>query len=522
MAKRIFFPFGSSRFFHLRDVDCDIRDFSHRRLDENLTVGDLYEAYKVKILRLYLFTKKRSVQSSQNVSLEGASNRRQQDCNDFSFATRRQTVENNSNRATENAQAMPRLEQTFNEKSEIWEHENQENCVKGRRMEEPNSEDFVKDARILQQTRKASVSAENPPFQDHADDGIKPRAQIFDASSLDDSIHQASKDSVTVVVRKGSCLSDMMAAFTDPAILDKKINICKKLPNGVLELDIGSGLFRDCLSEFWSEFFNRCTLGTDVKAPFLRHEFETSGWQAIARVLLKGWVAEKYFPIHLPLPFLEEALYGTVYSSVTDTFMLYISKHDREVLQHALNNFESVDQDSLLDILDSYECHRMPTKENLASLLFQLGHKALIQMPMFVIQCWKPVLKDLAKTLSPEKLVEIIEERVPSHKKVKALLKFPEDMNAQQSTVARHLQRYIRELDDSTLQHFLRFCTGADVVFGRHITVQFTEKKDFECRPQAHMCGCLLLLPLKYQNYPDLRTGFNTVLNNAAWIMDII
>ncbi|XP_036445584.1 uncharacterized protein LOC118821195 isoform X1 [Colossoma macropomum] len=523
MAERIFFPAGASRFFYLKDVDCDIRDFSHRRLDENLTVGDLYEAYKVKILRLYLFTKKRSaknVQGPQDLSLEGGSNYMQQESNDFSIAMHSQTFENHLDRETENSHGTQGLEHPYDET--IWEDQIQENgaVVSARWMTELHNQDTVYDVRTIPQTSDVSTNTGNSQFHDYKDDDIGTGAQIV--HRLDDTLPFEVNSKVIVEVRRGNCLSDMMGAFTDPTIMDKEVSIHMKLPNGGLEVGVGSGVFRDCLSEFWSEFYNRCTLGSDVKAPFLRHEFQVTEWQAIARVLLKGWIAEKYFPIHLPLPFLEETLYGTIFSSVSKAFMLYISKHDREVLQHALNNFESVDQDSLLDILDSYECHRMPTEENLGPLLTQLGHKALIQMPKFVIDCWRPVLKDLAKTISPQKLTEIIEERVPSPKKVNALLKFPEDMNVQQNTVARHLKRYIRELDDSILQRFLRFCTGADVIFGKHITVQFIEKKDFECRPRANMCGCLLLLPIRYQNYPDLRGGFNAVLNNSVWIMDIM
>ncbi|XP_072550021.1 uncharacterized protein [Salminus brasiliensis] len=527
MAERIFFPAGASRFFYLKDVDCDIRDFSHRRLDENLTVEDLYKSNKAKIVRLYLFTKKRSVtnvQSSQELSLEGGSSYAQQENRDFSFAVQSQTFENHPGRESNNAQGSLRLEHAYDET--IWEDLNQENnfIVNAGWMAEHNNQDSRRDVGIVPRTSEVSTSTGNDfLLKVGRDDDLRTGAQIIDCDSFDDTVpFEEDSSKVIVVVRRGSCLRDMMGAFTDPTIMDKEVSIHMKLPNGGLEAGTGPGVFRDCLSEFWSEFGHRCTLGADVKAPLLRHEFQATEWQAIARVLLKGWLAEKYFPVHLPLPFLEQALYGTVYSSVTDAFLLYVSKHDREVLRHASNNFESVDQESLLDILDSYECHRMPTAENLVPLLSQLGHKVLIQMPMFVIECWKPVLKDLARTLSPQKLAEMIEERVPSPKKVNAILKFPEDMNAQQSIVSRHLKRYIREVDEGTLQRFLRFCTGADVLFGKNITVQFTETKDFECRPQAHMCTCLLLLPVKYQNYPDLRSGFNAVLNNSVWIMDII
>ena len=156
-------------------------------------------------------------------------------------------------------------------------------------------------------------------------------------------------------------------------------------------------------------------------------------------MMFKPWV--QYFPILLPLPFLKEALYGTTYSNVTDCFMQYISKEERKILQLALESFESVDRDDLIDVLDAYDCHQIPCKETLAPLLMQLGHKALIQTPMFVIRCWRPILKCLAGTLHPQRLVEMMEERIPTSKRVRALLKFPDEMTSLQNTVARHLSK---------------------------------------------------------------------------------
>lgn len=282
------------------------------------------------------------------------------------------------------------------------------------------------------------------------------------------------------------------------------------------------GFFCDCLIEFWNEFYNQCTVGDTVKVPFLRHEYQIHEWQAIARILVKGWIAAGYFPIRFSLPFLEEALYCKTYSSIKESFMLYMSKSDRQIIEKALSTFGSVEQDTLLDVLDSHECHQIPTEENICALVTQLGHKALIQTPMFVIECWRPVLKPIADTLSPQQLKEIVEKQVPTSQRVREILKFPQSMNSTQDKVAKHVKRYIGELDEKGLQLFLRFCTGADVLFGSHITVNFIETTDFQCRPQASTCGCFLNLPVNYSNYPDLRSDFNAILNSSVWVMDII
>ena len=88
-----------------------------------------------------------------------------------------------------------------------------------------------------------------------------------------------------------------------------------------LEEGEGSGVTRDCFTEFWTDFYDTCTLGGDVKVLFIRHEYQSEEWQAIARILVVGWRVARYFPVKLATPFLEEALYGTITSSLKDTFL---------------------------------------------------------------------------------------------------------------------------------------------------------------------------------------------------------
>ena len=136
-----------------------------------------------------------------------------------------------------------------------------------------------------------------------------------------------SKPVLVIVVRRGHCLADLMMAFVDPEVMKNGIHVERKLPNGQLEEGEGSGVFRDCLTEFWGDFYCKCTLGTNVKTPYVRHEYQAEEWQAIARILVKGWTSVSYFPLLLPL--LEEALYGTTYSSGTENFLKYVSKEER-------------------------------------------------------------------------------------------------------------------------------------------------------------------------------------------------
>ncbi|CAL9693084.1 unnamed protein product [Knipowitschia caucasica] len=583
LAENLFFPEGKSKYLKLEGLKHEMRDIQENVIDEECTIDELYEKTKVKSLRVYLCTRKKGEDihdtESNAIILPPKESQTQTIGNPLQEYIQVYVLDEEWNSIT--TDKPEKIETTFDlVDSPIA---NQEEDTSGGVLigDIVSEEEEIKTNTDLENTpianqhedrpgkvKRSTVSAnekiqtttdlENIPaadqHEDHSGEVIpltvlsnemiqtttdlenRHAANQYEDSfgevfigpnenevfNLDDTLPQEERLPVVLEVRRGFCLTDLMSAFGDPSIMNKDMTIAMKLPNGSFEKGSGSGVFRDCLCEFWNEFYNRCTVGDTVKVPFLRHEYQIHEWQAIGRILVKGWPTAGYFPIRISLPFLEEALYCKTYSSIKESFLLYISKSDRQIIEGALNNFGSVEQDALIDVLDSHECHQIPTEENICSLVAQLGHKALIQTPMFVIECWRPVLKTIADTLNPQQLKEIVQQQVPTSKRVRELLRFPQLMNAAQTNVSKHLKRYVGELDEKGLQLFLRFCTGADVLFGSHITVHFIETSDFRCRPQASTCGCFLNLPINYQNYPDLRSDFNAILNSSVWVMDII
>lgn len=499
LAENLFFPGGKSKELQLKNLHCEMCDIQQNVIDKECTIDKLYEITKVKLLRLYLCTRKKG----------GDMHDRGDEILAPGEATNEVKLQDEDKEVTDRETIILAPGETTNDEQLEDEHlQDIDREVISLTPAETQNEEQLHD--FLQVYVQEDSAVFTGPFSEN------------EVVNLDDTIPLADPQSVIIVVRRGFCLSDLMEAFGDPSIMKRDVKIRMKLPSGSLEKGEGSGVFRDCLCEFWGEFYSRCTLGDTVKVPFLMHEFQLHEWQVIGRILVKGWLAVGYFPIRLSLPFLEEALYSKTYSSIKESFMLYISKPDREILEEALNDFGSVEIGSLIDVLDCYECHQVPNQENITDLLSQLGHKALIQTPMFVIECWRPVLKAIANTLSPQEWRAIVQNQIPTTKRVKEILNFPSPMNAAQNNVAKHLKKYIGELDEKGLQSFLRFCTGSDVLFGSHITVHFIETNDFQCRPQASTCGCFLNLPINYQHCPDLRSDFNAILNSSVWVVDTI
>lgn len=61
-------------------------------------------------------------------------------------------------------------------------------------------------------------------------------------------------------------------------------------------------------------------------------------------------------------------------TAASKSFLSHVSKAEREILDQAPQNSESVDQDTLIDVLDSHECCQT-------------------QPPKVVHESWRPVLQ---------------------------------------------------------------------------------------------------------------------------------
>ena len=316
-----------------------------------------------------------------------------------------------------------------------------------------------------------------------------------------------------VNVHRSLIQEDLIKLFADPTVLQQELD-WRVIDNcGRQEEGVGSGVQRDILATFWQGIFAALTVGDVEKAPCIRHDHQKTEWEAICRVLVYGFCFAGYIPICLA-----SCIFGEESISKEDlltSFMYYVTADDREVLTKCLSGDFDCQDDDLLELLSSYKCFKLPSKDNIKVLLMELAHQEIIQKPRYVAQCWSPIISALKSDppfCSVKSIKELFLDLSPNAKKViKALHPGVKSESEKQSF--EFLKQFIKSLDRSSLKGFLKFVTGSDVLLkDQKISVAFYVVDGSERRPIAHTCGPLLELPCTYQLYNELVEEFTSIM----------
>eukprot|EP00112_Aurelia_sp_Birch-Aquarium-sp1_P011005 Seg2324.3 transcript_id=Seg2324.3/GoldUCD/mRNA.D3Y31 product="hypothetical protein" protein_id=Seg2324.3/GoldUCD/D3Y31 len=291
------------------------------------------------------------------------------------------------------------------------------------------------------------------------------------------------------------------------------------------EEGLGSGPSREVFAFFWKEAYNSLLLGEQKRVSYIRHDYTREKWEAIARILVKGFTEVSYFPFMFSKPFLASCLYGKKSVDermLIDSFMQYVSRDEASLINKALAHEVSLDDEEFLDFLTNFDCKRRVTELNLREIILELAHKELIQKPQYVINCWKPVLSKLKCYFpNPEALLDHYKVVIPTTSKVISLLKADPSTPSEMETFSNP-KRYIRGLDSTKLGAFLRFCTGSDTLITDRLDIAFTQSAGVGRVPVAHTCGFILELPATYENLCAMREEFNNILSADNWEMNFV
>ncbi|KAI9538511.1 hypothetical protein NQZ68_014272 [Dissostichus eleginoides] len=198
---------------------------------------------------------------------------------------------------------------------------------------------------------------------------------------------------------------------------------------------------------------------------------------------------------------------------------------ERESVEKVLEgNLEEIDEEDLLDLFSRMGSQCLPSKDKIRAAIVVMAHKALLQEPKFIIDCFHSSIHNaVLRLLTKESIMELYENKRPTNRKVAQMIKpSNESLNPQEQAALTYLLRYVRSLDQRKLEIFLRFCTGSSVLCKDSIEVTFNRLCGLSRRPVAHTCGAVLELPCTYSSYPDFRAELDSVLSGDCFTMDIL
>ena len=334
-----------------------------------------------------------------------------------------------------------------------------------------------------------------------------------------------------VAVHRNNVRRDMIGAFCDDESLRCQLEVVFIDDRGEIEEGRGSGVTREALSIFWREFFTSLAIGATEKVPAIRHDFQKSEWQSVARILVAGFAETGYFPTGLSRAFVASCLFKEDLLStewLLESFHLYIPKFESQSLKRGMSEEcedPSTDED-ILEVLSTYKCYRRVDKATMKTIVEELAHQELIQRPRYVANAWQPIVQALKqhkefKDLSS--LAELYQAKVPTPKKVCKLFEAEPGNESERQCFFDHLKRFVRSLDDNLLSGFLQFVTGSNIISVDRIQVSFDANDSALRCPVAHTCGPLLVIPSTYQSYNELSEEFSNIFRQAsAWSFSIV
>lgn len=508
LALSLFFPDGTSSLGSLDKFTYYLQDFKQSIVDEHDKISDIYQTTKVKLLRLYLCTTLTKEQTSPTGH--------QQEENLPKLAKpKKGTTPSATCTSATTIECTDPFEQycieipfTSNEDTEPI------NTLIGSNNFEPDFLD-ISDVHF-----GPTNSASSDMLSETLDTSVNTTYSLATESTrgpspLPQRDYENIAETLNPHIHRVNLVEELIMFFKNQEVVDVPVKFTFVNEEGA---DM-SGVSRDVYTSFWSEFSSRSAEGEEARVPALNPKWQLEEWNAIGRILLKGYQDLRYFPLQLAPSFTYALIHGehmVAPEILMSSFMLYLSKMDRDVVLQALNGILPNDEtDDLVDILDRFGYTSVPKSEDLRHTFLQIAHKELIQKPKYALDAMVSVARiPLALLLSDNAAIEVMYcSQTPTVRKVLKLLKAEPSSSAEAESF-EYLQRYIKAQSDPVrLRSLLHFVTGSDVLCVDKIDIMFTSGIGLGRRPIAHTCGPTLELPSTYQSYPDFRGEFDSILS---------
>ena len=139
-----------------------------------------------------------------------------------------------------------------------------------------------------------------------------------------------------IIVRRQSLRVDLVEAFKTVSLSDT-IRFIIINARGEKEPGVGAGLERNIYSSAWKEILDGLCVGEKGRVPYVRHDLYINEWNFIAKILVKGFMDTKYFPLQLREAFIIHVLSGEVNNDCfIKSFLNYVTSMESKIVEAAL------------------------------------------------------------------------------------------------------------------------------------------------------------------------------------------
>ena len=193
---------------------------------------------------------------------------------------------------------------------------------------------------------------------------------------------------MSLTVHRSLICSDMIEHFKDTRVMNSSLLFTIINERGDEEEGVGVGVEREVYSLFRKQFAYSMTIGERERVPFIRHDHFIKEWEAVGRILVKGYQSVSYFPLFLSKAFICYCLFDAEVpeSILLESFLKYLSPVEEDLVKEYLEKdcFPD-DNDELLEFLERFNCRSAVSSENLRKLLIEIANQELIQKPHVII-----------------------------------------------------------------------------------------------------------------------------------------
>ena len=542
-GKNLFFPNGISKRGNVDSFTFSITDYQGNSLGA-LTVEEYYSLHGLKMLRVYLCTKKDPVLNTEATTTTSEQNTcpieplQVQCLGENAYRTQDSSIEvqlsadvlstSQFSPLHESVSNLPLSPVIFDENGSnnaaIAENGsasviNQFPYLELATFETPQSGNLGSCTvnLDLQFSQQDSMSVNHPPSMEAQETSL--------AENADNHSDQANSPTTDLKVHRVNIVKEMIGFFKNEEIMQRNIQFSFMDEVGY----DATGVSREAYTIFWENFMASSADGETYRIPALNPDFALEEWQSIGRILAKGYKDHNVFPLSLAPAFFIAMMFGEEMVSPEEllhSYYLFVSESDRDILQSAVMGTlkDEGDKDILLDLLDQEGVRHIPQSDDeVHQTIIQMAHKALIQESSYALQIMRDAVQKELLSFFPdiERVKKMYDCLTPTSKKVCQLLK-AEPQNKDESQSLKFFQQFVRAQKEDNLAKLLHFLTGSRVLSVNSIGIEFCNRKGLERRPIAHTCGPVLELPSTYAAYRELRNEFESVLSSGYLKMDIL